>query len=402
MCYNYVRWFVEAVGRTLKELAMNRTWAEIDLDAVAENMREIRKITSSGTKIMGVVKADGYGHGFLEISKTILKSGADCLAVAVFEEALQLRKNGIDAPILILGAISPEYTDALVEYNITPAVISYDFAEELSRAAVRKGKTAEIHIKTDTGMSRIGFACSGEGIEEIIKISHLPNIKISGIFSHFACSDERDRAYTDMQFEKFRNVYETLEKKGLKIPVRHICNSAGIMMYPEYHLDMVRPGIIIYGFYPSADVDRSILPLKPAMTLKSKITMVKEAGAGVGISYGKTYITDKQTKLATVPVGYADGYPRSLSGKAFMICQNRRVRVLGRICMDQCIIDVTNVNNISTGDEVTIFGPENITADTLAQWLGTISYEIVCMIGRRVPRIYIKDGRVVRKLTYLL
>lgn len=379
-----------------------RAWAEIDLDAVANNIREIRRITSPDSKIMGVVKADGYGHGFVEVTKTILNNGADYLAVATLEEAVQLRKRKFDVPILILGATEDAGADDLVEYNVMPTVFTYDFARVLSQSAVKKGRIAKIHIKLDTGMSRIGFLCCEESVEEIIKISQLDNIEIEGIFSHLSCSDEKDRTYTQMQFEKFKDMCERLEKRGLKIPIKHICNSAGIMMYPEMHLDMVRPGIIIYGLYPSDEVDKSKLRLKPAMTLKAKITMVKEVDAGVGVSYGKTYITDKKTKIATVSIGYADGYIRLLSGKAKMMYGEECVDVIGRICMDQCMIDVTNVHNISIGDEVIIFGSEKITADTVAGWLGAVNYEIVCMIGRRIPRIYIKDGKVVRRVAYLL
>jgi alanine racemase len=379
-----------------------RAWAEIDLDAIANNIKEIRKITSPKAKIMGVVKADGYGHGFMEVTKVLLKNGADYLAVATLEEAVQLRKRNFDVPILILGATENEGAGDLVEYDVMPTVFTYDFAEVLSKAAVKMGKTAKIHIKIDTGMSRIGYLCCDESIEEIIKISKLDNIEIEGIFSHFACSDELDREYTEMQFEKFMSMCKKLENRGLTIPIKHICNSAGIMMYPHMHLDMVRPGVIIYGLYPSDDVDKSRLKLKPAMTLKAKVTLVKEIEEGIGVSYGKTYITDKKTKIATVPIGYADGYLRLLSNKAKMMCHGECVNVIGRICMDQCMIDVTNVNNISIGDEVTVFGSDTITADTLAQWLGAINYEIVCMIGRRIPRIYIKDGKVVRRLAYLL
>lgn len=379
-----------------------RAWAEIDLDAVANNIREIRRITSPGSKIMGVVKADGYGHGFVEITKTILNNGADYLAVATLEEAVQLRRRKFSVPILILGATEDAGADDLVEYDVMPTVFTYDFARLLSQSAVKKGKTAKIHIKLDTGMSRIGYLCSEKSVDEIIKISQLDNIEIEGIFSHLSCSDETDRSYTQMQFDKFMDMCGKLEKRGLNIPIKHICNSAGIMMYPEMHLDMVRPGIIIYGLYPSEEVDKSKLRLKPAMTLKAKITLVKEVEAGVGVSYGKTYITDKTTKIATVPIGYADGYMRLLSGKAKMIYGEDCVDVIGRICMDQCMIDVTNVNNISIGDEVIIFGSGSITADTVADWLGAVNYEIVCMIGRRIPRVYVKNGKVVRKVAYLL
>ncbi|MCX7714338.1 MAG: alanine racemase [Clostridia bacterium] len=382
-----------------------RAWAEINLDAIAYNIRQIRKITSLNSKIMAVVKADAYGHGFLEVTKTLLNNGADCLGVAMLDEAVQLRKCGIDVPILILGSTEAEDADELVEFDVMPTVFTYDFAKALSRSAQKKNKTAKIHIKIDTGMSRIGYV-AGENdeavISEILEISRLENVNIDGIFSHFACSDEKDRSYTDMQFKTFMSICSELERRGLYIPIKHICNSAGVMMYPEMHLDMVRPGIILYGLYPSDEVDKSRLDLIPAMSLKARITLVKEVGKNRGVSYGKTYITDKQTKIATVPIGYADGYLRLLAKKAKMLVNGECVNVIGRICMDQCMIDVTNVNTIDIGDEATVFGADTITADSVAAWLDTINYEVVCMIGKRIPRVYIMDGKVVKKLNYLI
>ena len=385
------------------EQKMNkRVWAEINLDAIAHNMRAIRDITNKSAKIMAVVKADAYGHGFLEVTKTLLENGADYLAVALVEEALQLRKNNIDVPILVLGGVSYEAVGEMIENDIMPSVFSYEFAKIISDAAVKMGKTAKIHIKIDTGMSRIGFFAENEDtINEIEKIYNLPSIQIDGIFSHFACSDEKDTSYTHKQFDLFMKVCSELEKRNINIPIKHICNSAGIMMYPEMHLDMVRPGIILYGLYPSDDVDKSKLDLIPAMSVKADVTHVKNTPAERGVSYGKTYITDKTTKIATVPVGYADGYSRLLSGKAEMYVNGENAKVIGRICMDQCMIDVTNVKNINIGDEVTIFGADTITADDVANWIGTINYEIICMIGKRVPRIYISDGKAVKVLNYL-
>ena len=252
-------------------------------------------------------------------------------------------------------------------------------------------------------MSRIGFVAGNsdkEICDEILKISKLPNLYVEGIFSHFATSDEKDQSYTKMQFNAFLAVCDLLKEKGLDIPIRHIANSAAIMMYPETHLDMVRAGIILYGFYPSNEVNKDKLKLRRVMTLKSRITLIKEI-ENRGVSYGKTYIAHNKTKIATIPVGYADGYTRMLNGKAKILANNTPVDVIGKICMDQCMIDVTNVHNINTGDEVIIFGDETITADTLANWLDTINYEIVCMISKRIPRIFIKDGRTVKTLNYL-
>lgn len=382
-----------------------RTWAEIDLDAIAHNMREIRKITNKNAQIMAVVKADAYSHGFLETTKTLLDNGADRLAVAVLQEGKQLRNRGVDVPILILGASAPEDAEDLIEFGITPAVFDYEFAKALSDEAEKRGVVTKVHIKLDTGMSRIGFVVNDEDnteiINTIIKISKLPYIEIEGIFSHFSTSDEYDREYTLMQFDRFMKVVNALEERGLKIPIRHICNSAGIMMYPQMHLDMVRPGIILYGMYPSNEVDKSRLNLIPAMTLKSTITLVKEVEAGRGVSYGKEYITDKTTKIATVPIGYADGYLRKIAKKGKMVVNGEEVPIIGRICMDQCMIDVTNVHNIDKGDEVIIFGKDKITIDDLAEWLETINYEVACIVGKRIPRIYTRNGKAVKVLNYL-
>ena len=382
-----------------------RTWAEVDLDAIAHNIKEIRKITNPNAKIMAVVKADAYGHGFLEVAKTLLENGADRLAVAVLQEGKQLRSRGVTVPILILGASGEEAVEDLINFDITPSVVTYEFAKALSYEAERKEKVTKIHIKIDTGMSRIGFLAGEDNeeiVDEIIKISKLPYIEIEGIFSHFATSDEYDKSYTLLQYGRFMDVCNRLEEKGLNIPIKHICNSAGIMMYPEMHLDMVRPGVILYGMYPSDEVDKSRLDLIPAMTLKSTITHIKEVEPGRGVSYGKEYITDKKTKIATVPIGYADGYLRKLAKHGKMIVDGVKVPIIGRICMDQCMIDVTNVHNIDKGDEVIIFGREGVTVDDLAEWLETINYEVSCVIGKRIPRIYTKDGKAVKVLNYLM
>ena len=382
-----------------------RTWAEVDLDAIAHNIREIRKITNPNAQIMAVVKADAYGHGFLEVTKTLLENGADRLAVAVLQEGKQLRSRGVTVPILILGASGEETVEDLINFDITPSVFTYDFAKALSYEAERKEKVTKIHIKIDTGMSRIGFLAGDDNEEianEIIKISKLPYIEVEGIFSHFAASDEYDTSYTHMQFERFMDVCNKLKEKGLDIPIKHICNSAGIMMYPEMHLDMVRPGVILYGMYPSDEVDKSRLDLKPAMTLKSTVTHIKDVPAGRGVSYGREYITEGTTKIATVPIGYADGYLRKLAKEGKMIVNGTLVPIVGRICMDQCMIDVTNVNNIDRGDEVIIFGSTGVTIDDLASWLETINYEVSCVIGKRIPRIYTRNGKAVKVLNYLM
>ncbi|MCC8170006.1 MAG: alanine racemase [Oscillospiraceae bacterium] len=382
-----------------------RAWAEVDLDAITHNIQEIRKITNPNAQIMAVVKADAYGHGFLEVAKTLLENGADRLAVAVLQEGKQLRSRGVDVPILILGASSEESIEDLINFNITPSVFDYEFAKALSYVAEKKEKIIKIHIKIDTGMSRIGFVATEDNtsiVDEIVKISKLPYIEIEGIFSHFATSDESDKEYTLLQYKRFTDVIQRLEERGINIPIKHICNRAAIMMYPEMHLDMVRPGVILYGMYPSDEVDKSRLDLIPAMTLKARISHVKEVEPGRGVSYGKDYITDKVTKIATVPIGYADGYIRRLAKKGKMLVGGKTAPIIGRICMDQCMIDITNVHNINKGDEVIIFGREGVTIDDLARWLETINYEVSCLIGKRIPRIYTKNGEAVKELNYLL
>lgn len=373
---------------------MNRTWAEINLDALKYNFSGIKKCVKPETKVMSVVKADAYGHGYEKCCKTLLECGTDAFAVATLSEALQIRRLGYDTPILILGVCEEEQAEELVRFGIMPNVHSIDFAKKISEVAQKMQKTAKIHIKIDTGMSRLGYVAGDDNSEvlaEIIEISKLPNIKIEGIFSHFACADEKEPEYTKLQFSRFMNICDGLSKEGVDIPLRHIANSAAIIMYPEMQLDMVRAGIILYGCYPSDEVDKKILPLKPVMTVKSHISLIKEAKEGVGVSYGKTYITEGKTKIATVPIGYADGYLRCLAKKAKMEVGTSLCSVIGRICMDQCMIDVTNVNNIC--DEVTIFGDGQITADDIASWMGSINYEVLCLISARVPRVYKEKGR---------
>ena len=379
-----------------------RTWAEIDLDALKYNFESIRGALNPKTRIMSVVKTDAYGHGYKECCKTLLECGTYAFAVATLSEAKQVRKVCPDTPVLILGTVQKDDMAELIEYDIMPSVSDTANAEELSKEAEKAGKRVKIHIKTDTGMSRLGFAAASDRtVGDILKVSKLPNIEIDGIFSHFACADEENPDYTRMQFDRFLRLVKALEDAGLKIPVKHIANSAAIMMYPEMQLDMVRPGIILYGYYPSDEVDKTRLSIKPVMTVKSRITLIKETEKGVGVSYGKEYITDKPTKIATVPIGYGDGYLRALKNKAKMEFRGELFDVIGRICMDQCMIDVTSVNNIDTGDEVTVFGNGKITADSIAKWLGTISYEVLCLVAGRVMRVYKKGGKVIKKKDYL-
>ncbi len=381
-----------------------RTWAEINIDALISNFREIKRITSKDAKIIVTVKADAYGHGFLEVSKALAEEGADGFAVALIEEGMQLRNNGFNQPVLVLGSIPEENYRQAVENNISLTVFSKDAALDISATAVKCGKIAKIHMKLDTGMSRLGYVVGKDNedlINEILEISKLPNIEIEGVFSHFSTSDEKDDTYTRMQLEKFKRVCDELKKRGLSNIICHIANSGAIIMYPDSHMDMVRPGIILYGLYPSDEVDKSKLKLTPVMTLKTKITHIKTLEKGRGISYGKEYITEKETKVATVPIGYGDGYVRSTAKEGMMLVSGKKVRILGRICMDQCMIDVTNVNNINVGDEVIVFSDKEILADDVAKWNSTINYEVICLVSKRIPRIYIKDGEAVGKLNFL-
>ena len=388
-----------------------RAWVEIDLDSVAHNIREIKKCLKPDVRLMATVKADAYGHGVCETAKTILENGADALAVAFIDEAIELRQYGITVPILILGNSPQASIDDILEYDITPAVFTMEFAKALSKRAALTGRTVNVHIKVDTGMHRIGFLYSSNAeecaktIENILEVSKLPGIKIEGIFSHFSTSDEEDTAYTLAQLENFKELTEKLENSGLKIPLKHIANSAAIIKYPEAQFDMVRAGVIMYGMYPSDWVKNSGVKLKPAMSFKTRIVSIKTLQKGSGISYGKTYITDQTKKIATISVGYADGYSRVFSGKVNVLVDGKKVKQLGRICMDQCMIDVTTVNNIDIGDVVTLFGVGDggsIPIEELADVMGTINYEVSCMIGRRIPRVYIKGGKQTRSVNYLL
>lgn len=388
------------------EYTFNRAWAEINLDNIAHNVREIKRLAGKRTEIMAVVKADAYGHGTLETVATMLENGASRLAVSMLDEAIQLRKIGIDVPILVLNYTDPKRAEEILKYNITQTVYSYDLAEALSDEALKRGTKARIHIKIDTGMTRVGFMPGYRAVKDVVSIMSLKGIVIEGIFTHFAVADEKDRTYTQRQFELFENIMEELNRIGVLIPIRHVSNSAAIIQYPEMTLEAVRPGVILYGIYPSSEVDRNIIDLKPAMTLKANIILVKDVDAGVSVSYGRKFTTNRPSKVATIPIGYADGYSRLLTGKSRVIVNGQYAPVVGSICMDQCMIDVTDIEgSVKTGDEVVLIGKKGdleITADEIASLIGTIPYEIVCIIGKRIPRVYIRDGSVVNVLNYLL
>ena len=385
---------------------LNRAWAEINLDNIAHNVREIRRITNKKAEIMGVVKADAYGHGVMGVVRTLLDNGVTRLAVSMLDEAIQLRKFGIEVPILILSYTDPIRAEEIILNDVTQTVFSHDLAKALSDAAVKLGKKAKIHIKIDTGMTRVGFMPGYSAVKNVVEISKLPGIIIEGLFTHFASADEKDKSYTYMQFERFMSICSELGRIGVHIPVKHVCNSAGLMEFPEMHLDMVRPGIIMYGLYPSEEVDKSKISLKPAMTLKANVILVKGVEKNTCISYGRIFTTKRDSKIATIPIGYADGYTRLLNNKGKVLINGELAPVVGKICMDQCMVDVTDLRNeVHVGDEVVIFGRQGeneITVEEVAKDIGTINYEVVCVVGKRIPRVYLKDGKICDIVNYLI
>jgi len=380
------------------------TWAEINLDNLRHNIMEIRRITSSTSNICAIVKADAYGHGAVEVAKEALACGATYLGVAFLDEALELRKHGITAPILILGFTPENQFDKIIEHDITQTIYNTDSAKALSECAVKLNKKAKVHLKIDTGMSRIGFCPEICFTPEFKEPFSLPGLEIEGIFTHFARADEKDRSCTNEQFRLFIKVISSIEEDGYSIPIKHAANSAGIMEYPETHLDMVRPGIILYGLYPSDEVSKQLIHLKPVMSLKTRVSNVKVLPKGKAISYGGTFVAQRESIIATLPVGYADGYSRLLSSKAHVLIKGQRAPIVGRICMDQCMVDVTDVQgSVSIGDEVILIGEDGndrISADEIAKLIGTISYEVVCGISKRVPRVYISGGSIQKIKSY--
>ena len=388
------------------EYKLNRAWAEIDLDAIAHNVREIKGLTGKRVEMMGCVKADAYGHGVLEVVRTLLDNGVTQLAVSMLDEAIQIRQMGIRVPILILSYTDPARADEIVLNDVTQTVFSHDLAQALSAAAVRLGKNARIHVKVDTGMTRVGFMPGYGAVKDIMEIGKLPGLILEGIFTHFASAEEYEKDYTELQFERFMSICSELGRVGIHIPIKHACNSAGIIQYPEMHLDLVRPGVILYGVYPSDQVDREKLRLKPAMTLKANVILVKDVEPDTCISYGRTFRTSRPSKIATIPIGYADGYTRLLSNKGRMLVNGEFAPVVGRVCMDQCMIDVTDLKHeVHVGDEVVIFGSQGeacISVDEIAADIGTIPYELVCIIGKRIPRVYLKEGKICSVLNYLI
>ena len=378
-----------------------RICAEINLNAVAYNFKSMKDRLAPETKMIAVVKTDGYGHGAIPIAHMVQEYPYVWgFAVATIEEAVLLRKAGIEKPILILGFVFPDAYEDVVRYDIRPAVFKLSMARQLSEEAVRQQKKVYFHIKVDTGMSRIGFADTAESADVVKEISKLPNVEMEGLFTHFARADEYDRSPAMVQLKRYLDFCSLLSEAGIEIPLRHCSNSAGIIRIPEANLSIVRAGITIYGIYPSAQVERDIVKLSPVLELKSHITYVKDVLPGTAISYGGTYVADRKLRVATVPVGYADGYPRQLSGKGWVLVHGKKAPILGRVCMDQFMIDVTEIPDVKKGDQVTLIGrdgDEFISIEEMGDLSGRFSYEFACEISDRVPRVYIKDGKETEK-----
>lgn len=368
-------------------MGLRQVWAEVNLQTLKENYFKLQALTRS--EMMPIVKADAYGHGVISVVKTLMACGAKRYGVALLEEALEIKAVFPELTVMVIGATDPDQSDILVREEIIPAIFQLSQAQELSEAAVKQNRTARLHIKIDTGMSRIGFRQTD--FADIMKIAALPNLFIEGIFTHFATSDQRDLSFAREQLKRFQSLYDKLKKSGLTIPIRHAANSAAILQFPESHFELVRPGISLYGFTPSVQMSGTV-NLEPVMAWKAKVSYVKSIKTGESVSYGRTFQAAYPTRVATIPVGYADGLRRALSNQGEVLIHGRRSTMIGRICMDQTMLEVTKIPGVKVGDVVTILGKDGydqITATEMAEWLGTISYEVVCGISKRVPRVYL-------------
>ncbi len=372
---------------------MQRVWAKVSLDAIVENVRAVRGVLTPGCRVMATVKADAYGHGAVRVAQALVAEGVEWLAVSHIDEAAELRAAGITVPLLLLAYTSPDEAAQLAALNVVQTVSDKAYAIALSEAAVAANVTVEVHIKLDTGMGRIGFVCGDGAVDEIAAACALPNLNPTGIFTHFAVADvespEADAA-TLSQFALFEKTVGELEARGVTFALRHCCNSAATLRFPQMHLDMVRPGIVLYGYAPDEALALPIV-LKPAMEVCAVVAQIKRVPAGTPISYGATAVTTRETVLATVPIGYADGLPRAASNRGVLRVRGNNAPLIGRVCMDQCVIDVTEIPGVCVGDTVTVFG-ESLSAAQLAAQVDTISYEILCRVGKRVHRLYSVTG----------
>ncbi len=373
-----------------------RVYCQVNLDNIYENIVNINKNVREDTDMVAVVKMDGYGHGAVPVAEKI-DSQVDAYAVATVDEGINLRIHGISKPIYILGFTYEKRIKEAVNYDIRMAVFEYDMAVAISKKAKELGKTAKIHIKLDTGMSRIGFKDDDEAVSKVIQISQLENIEIEGIFTHFARADEEDKSKTFKQMERFDNFCKKLSDNGVDIQIKHCSNSAGIIDIKEANYNATRIGISLYGLYPSDEVNKENVVLKPALELKSHIVFIKDIDPGTEVSYGGTFVADKKMRVATIPVGYGDGYPRNLSNKGYVLINGKKANILGRVCMDQFMVDVTDIE-AKKGDEVTLVGCDNgafLSVEEVSAMAGTFNYEFICDVGKRVPRVYISDGQII-------
>lgn len=374
------------------DAAVGRAWAEINLGNLIHNLNEIRKLVKPTTMVMAVVKANAYGHGAARVSEALLRNGASRLAVASLDEAIHLRNSGISAPIQVLGHTFTGRVKEILEYDIIQTVFNTELAVALSKEANRRQVRARIHVKVDTGMKRVGFSTDSDGRDCIIRICKMPGIDVEGIMSHFAASDGNDTEFTYKQFREFKEMCDMLKDKGARIPVRHICNSAATVRFKEMHLEMVRPGVMLYGLYPSGHASVHQVSLKPVMTLKARVVFINHIEAGTSIGYGRDYIAGEDMIVATISIGYGDGYSRKLSNIGTVLINGEYARIIGNICMDLATVDVTGISKqVSIGDEVVLFGgkeTDGIPVGSIAGKLGTIGYEVVCGISARVHRVY--------------
>lgn len=382
----------------------SRVYAKIDLDAIAYNMEQMKQNIRPETKVMAVIKADGYGHGAVQIAEMMERWNYIWgFAVATLDEAVVLRTEGIQKPILVLGCVFPDQYMEMLKHEIRMNIYTEEMAESISRMAAREGKTAYMHIKLDTGMSRLGFGINEQSAETIKRISKMPNVNMEGIFTHFTKADEKDKSFTKKQIQAFVWMTERLKEKNVRFTYEHCSNSAGIIDVPEANFDIVRAGISTYGLYPSEEVDKTNVKLKPALALKSHVAFVKEIERGTPVSYGGTFVAKEKMKIATIPVGYADGYPRSLSNKGYVLIRGKKAPILGRVCMDQFMVDVTQIEGVSFGDKVTMIGKDGneiLPVEVLSELSGRFNYEFVCDLGKRIPRVYVRDGKIAEQVDY--
>lgn len=374
---------------------MKRTWAEVDFDKLAHNYHALRGLAPAGTKYLGLVKADAYGHGAVPVAKKLEELGADYLGVACLDEAIEVREAGVKTPILILGCTSSIYAAELVKYNITQACYDLEYARELSAGAQKAGGTITVHIQCDTGMTRLGFMCHEETMEksasEIIEAVKLPGLKAEGIFTHFSDSDGSEE-YTMLQFGRFQDIIQRVRDLGYEFEIRHCANSAATLLYPATYLDMIRPGIVQFGHFPDAKMDHALCDLVPVLELKSRVATVRDVPANTPVSYGRTNTLTRPSRLAVIPVGYGDGFCRGFSNKLTVLINGKKLPIVGRICMDMCMVDVTDAPDVKEGDVAILYGSDGTNDQPVeagAEIMNTISYELLCVLTKRIPRIYL-------------